>query len=335
MRDRAIFGYLLLAGIFLGALVLCNLIVLKFFGFTWPSYVPFVGGQLAVLSVGILPYPLTFLCTDLLSEIYGKKRADAVVWVGLVVSLLTLLWLQLAMAVPAKTSEGWSGPWSSRPPVTTTELDKKLEAQGIVGMSFAWQSEIEADRLVANSASSSGASDELRRGRLLLVDQRIAPQGEATPPFDVAALLGPDLADLAPIGPRLHLRTIAPVGDELFTHVFGSSMRAILASMLAYLFAQWFDIRLYHFWKGLTNGKHLWLRNNASTILSQLLDSVLVVTLLFAGVWSNELIFSAIASAWCFKILCALADTPLLYLGVWLFRRFDLCPEPSLTEPSR
>ncbi|MCA8971208.1 MAG: queuosine precursor transporter [Planctomycetes bacterium] len=325
MRERAVYGYLTLAGIFLGALVLCNLIVLKFFGFTWPSFVPFVGGQLAILSVGILPYPLTFLCTDLLSEIYGKKRADAVVWVGLVVSLLTLGWLQLAMAVPAKTTAGWAGAWTLEKEPSIEQLEEALVARGIRDFGFAWQQELEGDRLT--TALPSGV-EELRRGRLLLIDRRIAKADATHPPFEVRELLPARLRDVAPDGPRLELRTIAPVGDDLFARVFGSSMRAILASMIAYLFAQWFDIRLYHFWKRFTNGKHLWLRNNASTIVSQLLDSVLVITLLFAGVWTNDMIVAAIASAWCFKILCALADTPFLYLGVWLFRRLDLCPDP-------
>ena len=224
MRDRALYGYLTLAGIFLGALVLCNLIVLKFFDFTWPSWLPFLGGSQAILSVGILPYPLTFLCTDLLSEVYGKRRADTVVWVGLVVSLLTLLWIQIGMTVPA-------------------------------------------------------------------------------------------FAD-------------SPVDDETFELVFGGTARAVFASMLAYLFAQWVDIRIYHFWKRLTRGKHLWLRNNASTIFSQFLDSTLVVTVLFVGELPTDQIMLMILSAWLFKMLCALADTPLMYLGVWAFRRFDLAPEP-------
>jgi hypothetical protein len=121
----------------------------------------------------------------------------------------------------------------------------------------------------------------------------------------------------------------SPITDSLFDFVFGNTWRAILASMIAYLFAQWFDIQVYHFWKRLTRGRLLWLRNNFSTITSQFLDSALVVTLLFYGQWPNDLIVTAVLSAWVFKMLVALSDTPFLYLGVWLFVRFDLAPEDS------
>ena len=62
----------------------------------------------------------------------------------------------------------------------------------------------------------------------------------------------------------------SPVNDEVFTNVFGLYGPAVFASMTAYLTAQFIDIRIFHFWKKLTKGKHLWLRNNGSTIFSQL-----------------------------------------------------------------
>ena len=77
-RDRL---YLILAGIFIASLVSCNLIFLKFF--EWAS----IGGESLVVSVGILPYPVTFLVTDILSELYGKRKADAVVISGFVASI--------------------------------------------------------------------------------------------------------------------------------------------------------------------------------------------------------------------------------------------------------
>lgn len=318
MRERALYAYLALAGVFLGALVLCNLIVLKFFGFTWPSWMPFVGGELAILSVGILPYPLTFLCTDLLSEIYGKKRADAVVWVGLLVSILTLAWIQLAIAVPAKTAEAWVGEWTAVESPDIDVLDRALEREAgarASGLRFAWQTAWSPELTKTDQA----------RGRLLLLDERGTTTQNAALPLRLDAI---ESAAPMPRGSRQRVNTISPIGDDLFVYVFGGSMRAILASMLAYLFAQWIDIRLFHFWKRVTKGKHLWLRNNASTILSQLVDSTLVITVLFAGVWSNAMIFGAILSAWLFKICCALVDTPLIYAGVALFRRFDLMPSP-------
>ena len=83
--------------------------------------------------------------------------------------------------------------------------------------------------------------------------------------------------------------------------------------MIAYLFAQFIDVRIFHFWKKLTKGKHLWLRNNGSTIASQLVDTTLVVSILFVGVWNSDQIFRSIIDGWLFKMLMALIDTPIIY----------------------
>ena len=72
----------------------------------------------------------------------------------------------------------------------------------------------------------------------------------------------------------------SPVDSDTFSKVFGLSGAAVFASMMAYLFAQYVDIRIFHFWKRLTNGKHLWLRNNASTVFSQFIDTFSVLFLL-------------------------------------------------------
>jgi hypothetical protein len=82
-----------------------------------------------------------------------------------------------------------------------------------------------------------------------------------------------------------------------------------------------FDVRLFHFWKRLTNGKHLWLRNNASTIASQLVDTTLVICVLFVGIWPSGQIASAILDGFIFKMLCAFVDTPIIYVVVSCFRK--------------
>lgn len=205
------FVFLVLAGFFLSSLVLANAMVFKFID----VQLPFVG--IATISVGVLPYPITFLCTDLISELYGKKRADAIVLIGFLVSVYMLLLLQLGRVLPVS-----------------------------------------------------------------------------------------------------HLQD-----EAIQTHymaVFGQSARAIFASMVAYLFAQLIDVRLYHFWRKLTNGKYLWLRNNASTMLSQLIDTTAVVTILFYGVWTWPQIGGVILASYIYKLLVAAADTPLMYVGTWLFR---------------
>ena len=124
----------------------------------------------------------------------------------------------------------------------------------------------------------------------------------------------------------------SPVDDNTFNQVFALSPIAVLASMIAYLLAQLVDIRIYHFWKKLTNGKMLWLRNNFSTFTSQLIDTVLVIGLLsIFGVLQWNLFWGLVISGFLFKILVAAFDTPLLYLFVGIFRKtFDLKPTDEL-----
>ena len=92
--------------------------------------------------------------------------------------------------------------------------------------------------------------------------------------------------------------------------------------MIAYLLAQFVDIRLYHFWKKLTKGKMLWLRNNFSTFTSQFIDTTLVIGLLSVfNVLQWNQFWGLVLSGFLFKILVALLDTPLLYLFVNIFRK--------------
>ena len=106
------------------------------------------------------------------------------------------------------------------------------------------------------------------------------------------------------------------VDDVTYNSVFRNAWRLIAASMVAYLFAQFIDVRIFHFWKRLTKGKHLWIRNNGSTIISQLVDTTLVICILFMGVWDSDQITSAIIDGWMFKMLMAFLDTPIIYLSL-------------------
>lgn len=213
--------YLLLAALFITSLVVSNLIFQKFF-YWYPFHIEIFGTKLFELSVGILPYPLTFLITDIISEIYGKKKANQVVVVGIFASLFSLLIVLVSNAVPATT-------WS-------------------------------------------------------------------------------------------------PVSDNLFTTVFGSTAIAVTASMMAYLFAQFIDIQIYHFWKRLTNGKHLWLRNNGSTFSSQFIDTLTILVLLCSfEIIAWDKFWGLLVSGILFKWIIALCDTPFMYLLVYLFKkRFKL-----------
>ena len=113
----------------------------------------------------------------------------------------------------------------------------------------------------------------------------------------------------------------SPVNNETFTKVFGLFGPAVFASMVAYLTAQFIDIRVFHFWKRLTKGKHLWLRNNGSTIVSQLVDtSAVLILLCTAGAIEWVRFWPLLANGFLFKVLVALFDTPLFYLGVWALK---------------
>lgn len=112
------------------------------------------------------------------------------------------------------------------------------------------------------------------------------------------------------------------VGDETFNHVFGGTPIAVFASMLAYLLAQFIDIHIYHFWKKTTQGNHLWLRNNFSTFTSQFIDTLTVLLLLcsFEIIEWNKFL-GLLVSGVIFKILMAIADTPILYAAVYALRK--------------
>ncbi|MBT8376781.1 MAG: queuosine precursor transporter [Bacteroidia bacterium] len=118
----------------------------------------------------------------------------------------------------------------------------------------------------------------------------------------------------------------SPVQDDMFSTVFGSTAIAVFASMMAYLLAQFIDIHIYHFWKNFTKGKHLWLRNNFSTFSSQFVDTCTVLVLLCSfGKIEWDKFTGLLVAGFLFKVIIAVADTPLLYLGVHLFRkRFKL-----------
>ncbi|MEL6974670.1 MAG: queuosine precursor transporter, partial [Bacteroidota bacterium] len=118
----------------------------------------------------------------------------------------------------------------------------------------------------------------------------------------------------------------SPVSNGMFKEVFGNTIVAVFASMMAYLLAQFVDIQIYHFWKRLTKGKYLWLRNNFSTFSSQLIDTFTVVLLLCSfGEIPWDLFYGLVVSGFLFKVLIAFLDTPLLYFFVYLLRkRFNL-----------
>jgi len=99
---------------------------------------------------------------------------------------------------------------------------------------------------------------------------------------------------------------------EVFARALGMTPRIVMAGLIAYLISQNTDVFLFHKIKTKTNGKHLWLRNNGSTIVSQLLDTTIFTTIAFYGVFP---LMPVIVSSWLFKVLIAALDTPFIYLA--------------------
>ncbi len=240
--------FLILAGFFLGTLAMLNILgitrFIKLFSIDFDGN-PDTAATVFAVAVGVLPYPITFLCTDFISELFGRRRANLVVWVGFVLNLWVMFILWLGGVLPG---------FEPRDPAT---------------------------------------------GQIVL---------------DAAGRL--------------------PVFYEVRSLAFG----AVAASMIAYLAAQLVDVHVFHFWKRLTGGRHLWLRNNGSTLISQFVDTVAVIliTHFYAhalpvdtthSIWPQLLTF--IATGYVFKAIAALLDTIPFYLGSHHLSRFLRLPPPT------
>ena len=104
--------------------------------------------------------------------------------------------------------------------------------------------------------------------------------------------------------------------QEAYNVILGSTPRIVAASMIAYLVSQNHDVWAFHWWKKKTGGRHLWLRNNMSTVVSQLMDSALFIFIAFVGIYPLAVIGTMIASQYMVKLLIALFDTPFCYILV-------------------
>jgi uncharacterized integral membrane protein (TIGR00697 family) len=121
-----------------------------------------------------------------------------------------------------------------------------------------------------------------------------------------------------------------PPEESVFMKVRTLTFGAVTASMIAYLAAQLVDVQLFHFWKALTKGKHLWLRNNGSTLVSQLVDTIAVILITHAvgalPIAQDEPIagqlLAFIGAGYVFKLLAALLDTVPFYIGVHRLSRY-------------
>jgi len=112
--------------------------------------------------------------------------------------------------------------------------------------------------------------------------------------------------------------------QEQYELIFGASMRIMIASVIAFLISQMHDIWAFGMWKKVTKGRFLWLRNNLSTAVSQLIDTCIFMFIAFYKInpkFTAAFVFSLIIPYWLIKVLFALCDTPFVYIGVWWLKR--------------
>ncbi|MEE9323540.1 MAG: queuosine precursor transporter [Candidatus Aenigmarchaeota archaeon] len=194
----------ILLGAFVAAIVAANLLGTKIANL-W----------VAVASVGIFMYPITFLVTDVVEDVFGKEKVKGFVIAGFVAIIIVMLLTVLSVFLPP------------------------------------------ASRYASN---------------------------------------------------------------EAFLEVFNPSIRIMVASLIAFLLAQYHDIWAFNFWKKKTKGKFLWLRNNLSTVVSQFIDTTVFMFIAFymaTPKYTVDFIFALIVPYYLLKVFVAFCDTPFVYLGVW------------------
>jgi len=104
-----------------------------------------------------------------------------------------------------------------------------------------------------------------------------------------------------------------PDMQAAFSGVFGQGMRIIVGSLIAFLVSQVVDVTIFHRIKRVTGEKHIWLRATGSTVVSQLVDSYIVLFIAFAGRFSWQQILAIGLVNYTYKFIMAIALTPVIY----------------------
>ena len=112
--------------------------------------------------------------------------------------------------------------------------------------------------------------------------------------------------------------------------IFSIMPRIALGSLIAYLIAQHHDVWAFGFWRKLTKGKHLWLRNNLSTMVSQLIDTAIFCTIAFLGQFPMNIWWQIFWTTYIFKFVVAIFDTPFMYLGTYIGKRIHNIEEKDV-----
>lgn len=209
--------FVVLLSVFIACMAFINIVSAKLWSFMGLT-----------ISGGIMAYWLTFPITDVVGEVYGKARAQLIVWLGFGANVLVLSMSQLAIALPPAAA-------------------------------YAHQQELET--------------------------------------------------------------------------VLGAVPVIVAASLIAYLCAQSHDVWAFAFWKRITRGRHLWLRNNLSTVSSQFIDSIVFNGIAF---WAFAPVRMPVAELlamtlgyWVFKVGIAILDTPVVYGLVHWLRRVEAADQPT------
>ena len=168
------------------------------------------------IDAGIIAYPLTFLISDVISEVYGRKTTTKIIWLGFLANLLMISVIYVAGILPSATF------WNDQ---------------------------------------------------------------------------------------------------QSYDQILGAVPRIVIASMVAYLVSQNHDVLAFEMWKKVTGGKFLWFRNNASTVVSQGIDTTIFILIAFVGIYSFDDILNMIWITYLIKIVVAIIDTPLVYILVNIVRR--------------
>lgn len=117
---------------------------------------------------------------------------------------------------------------------------------------------------------------------------------------------------------------------EGYNAVFGLSLRISIASLLAFAIGEYQDVVSFFFIRAKTGGRFFWLRSMLATVWSQLLDTVIFMTVAFLGVYSTPVLISIIITWWLFKVAMGTLYLPLTYAGLWLLREK---PEVAMQTP--
>lgn len=201
------FKKLLIAlSIYLASLFAANTLGLKIMPFIFGSH----------LSVAVFSFPIVFLMTDVIGEVYGKRIAKLFVFAGFISTALFIAYSFLSLAMPWSQSGEW-----------------------------------------------------VRTG---------------------------------------------------YNQVFGISIRIAVASLTAFLIAEYQDVLSFFFFREKLRVKHFWLRSFLSNLWSQLLDTVIFMVIAFAGVYSTKTLISIIITWWLYKVAMGAFYTPLSYIGIYFLK---------------